>query len=79
MDPTCHFEHVNKIVLREFQKIEGSNGTYVSKPGKGACMTSNLKALHQTFLLTCYKKNPHYSPARLGTERIFELMNNEES
>jgi len=56
-------------VKRGFQKIEGSNGTYVSKPGKGACMTSNLKTLHPIFLLTRYEKNPHYSPARLGTKK----------
>jgi hypothetical protein len=34
MDPACHFEH-NRI-KREFQKIEGSDRTYVSKLGKDA-------------------------------------------
>jgi hypothetical protein len=34
MDPACHFEHDR--IKREFQKIEGSDETYVSKPGKDA-------------------------------------------
>jgi hypothetical protein len=36
-------------VKREFHEIEEDDGTYVSKPGKNACMTSNHKSLHICF------------------------------
>jgi hypothetical protein len=44
-------------VKREFHEIEEDDGTYVSKPGKNACMTSNHKSLHICFL-NRYRRNP---------------------
>ena len=43
MNPAYDFK--SKLMSRE------SGGTYVSKPGKNACMTSNHKSLHICFLI----------------------------
>jgi hypothetical protein len=42
-------------------------GTYVSKPDKDACMSSNLKALHIHFLFL--QENPQRSPARIEKKK----------
>jgi hypothetical protein len=47
MNPAYEFK--SKLMSREFYEIEEDDGTYVSKPGKNACMSSNHKSLHECF------------------------------
>jgi len=47
-------------------------GNLYFKSGKDACMSSNLKVLH--IFVDFLQENPQWSPARLWTERIIELI-----
>jgi hypothetical protein len=48
-------------VKREFHEIEEDDGTYVSKLGKNACMTSNHKSLREFFFESLQEESLMYS------------------
>jgi hypothetical protein len=65
-------------VKKEFYEIKGSDRTYVSKPVKDACMSSNLKTLHQIFFYSLQERSSMKSSEIVDKERIIELEREED-
>ena len=65
MNPAYYFK--SKLMSKE------GDGTYVSKPGKNACMASNHKSLHECFSHH-QEESLMYSNKMVDEERIMEWM-----